>query len=74
MAFPVIRFQRSGAGMVWDAHTKTHTELLADERERAMEFRTSTTAAPGLSEGQRRFVLGHGMESRFILFITKASW
>ena len=48
--------------MVWDAHTKTHTEPLADERERAMGFRTGTTAAPGLSEGQRRFVLGQAMD------------
>ena len=48
--------------MVWDATTKTHIELLADERERAMRFRTGTTAAPGLSEGQRRFVLGQVMD------------
>ena len=48
--------------MEWDADTQTHTEPLADERERAMEFRTSTTTAPGLSEDQRRFVLGQTMD------------
>jgi len=56
--------------MVWDAHTKTHTEPLADERERAMGFRTSTTAAPGLSEGQRRFVLGQTMDLNTMVWIA----
>ena len=42
--------------MVWVDHTATHIELLADERERAMGFRTSTIAVPSLSKGQRLFV------------------
>ena len=63
MTFPQsFAFRDRGPGMVWDAHTKIHTEPLADERERAMGFRTGTTAAPGLSEGQRRFVLGQAMD------------
>ena len=41
-----------GLGMVWDVDTETHTEPLADERERAMAFRTDTTIALGISEGQ----------------------
>ena len=48
--------------MVRNAHTKTHTEPLADEQECAMGFRTGTTATLGLSEGQRRFVLGQAMD------------
>ena len=48
--------------MVWDAHTETYTKPLADERERAMGFRTGTTAAPGVFNGQRRFVLGQAMD------------
>ena len=48
--------------MVWDAHTKTHTKSLADKRERAMGFRTSNNAVPGLSEGQQRFLLGQAMD------------
>ena len=68
-AFPIFMtfsqsfvFRDRGPGMVWDATTNTHTEPLADEKERAMEFRMSTTVAPGLSEGQRRFVLGQAMD------------
>ena len=51
--------------MVWDATTNTHTEPLAEERERAMGFRTGTTAAPGLFEGQQRFVLGQAKGSPY---------
>jgi hypothetical protein len=63
MTFPQsFTFRDRGPGMVWNTHTKTHTEPLADERERAMRFRTGTTAALDLSEGQRRFVLGQTMD------------
>ena len=48
--------------MVWVAHTNTHIELLADEREHAKGFRIGTTAVPGHYEGQRRFVLGQTMD------------
>ena len=54
--------------MVWDAHTKTHTESLADERD--MGFRTGTTTAPGLSEGQRHFVLGQTMDLHTMVWIV----
>ena len=60
MKFPQsFAFRDRGPGLVWDATTKTHTEPLADERDRAMGFRTITTAALGLSEG---FVLGQAMD------------
>ena len=53
MTFPQsFAFHDQGPGMVWDATTKTHIEPLADKRERAMGFRTDTTATPGHYEGQ----------------------
>ena len=55
-------FRDQGPGMVWDADTKTNTEPLADERERAMGFCTGIITAPGLLEGQRRFVLSQAMD------------
>ena len=36
--------------MVWDDPTKTHTEALADKRERAMGSHTGTTVDLGLFE------------------------
>ena len=56
--------------MVWDATTKIHTKSLADERERAMGCRTGTTVEPGLSEGQRCFVLGQAMDLHTMLWIV----
>ena len=47
MTFPQsFAFRDRGPGMVWDAHTQSHCEPVADERQRAMGFRTGTTAAP----------------------------
>ena len=57
--------------MVWDARTKTHTEPWADKRKHAMGFRTCTTAAPGLSEGQRRFVLGQAMDLHTMVWTVR---
>ena len=63
MTFPhSFALRDRGPGMVWDVDTKTHTEPLADEREHAMGFQTGTTAAPGFSEGLRRFILGQTMD------------
>ena len=42
---------------------------MADERERAMGFPTSTTVAHGLQEGQRRFLLGQSMDLNSIVWI-----
>ena len=63
-------FRDLGSDIVWDAHTKTYTELLVDERERTMKFRTGTTAAPGFSEGQRRFILGQIMDLNTMVWIA----
>ena len=63
MTFPQsFNFRGQGLGMVWDAHTKIHTEPLVDKRKRAMEFHIGTTVVPGLSKGQRCFVLGQAMD------------
>jgi hypothetical protein len=65
MAFPQsLVFRNWGLVMVWDAHTITHTQLLVDERERAMGFYIGTTATPSQYEGQRHFVLSEVMDLR----------
>ena len=56
--------------MVWDVHTKSHTEPLANKQERAMGFHTATTVVPGLYEGQRRFVLGQATNLHTIVKIV----
>ena len=48
--------------MVWNTHTKSPIEQLADEWERAMGFHTRTTTPLRPSEGQRRFLLGQTMD------------
>jgi hypothetical protein len=42
----------------------------ADERERAMGFPTGTTNVPGLSEHQRRFLLGQAMDVNYLTWIV----
>ena len=75
-AFPTLMcypgsfaFRARGPGMVWDSTSQTYEELLADERERAMGFLTGTTAAPDLSEGQRRFLLGQAIDLNTLVWI-----
>ena len=48
--------------MVWDTTIRRLEEPQADERERAMGFPTGTTAAPELTESQRRQILGQAMD------------
>ena len=63
MTFPQsFAFHNRKPCLVCDADTKTHTKPLHDKQERAMGFCTGTTATPGLSEGQRCFVLGQAMD------------
>jgi hypothetical protein len=68
-AFPtLVSFARSYAfkdnrpGLVWDSITQEMVEPNADERERAMGFSTSTTNVHGISEQQRRYLLGQAMD------------
>jgi hypothetical protein len=42
----------------------------ADERERAMDCPTSTTQVPGISEQQRRFLLGQAMDLNCLTWIV----
>jgi site-specific DNA-cytosine methylase len=62
-------FRSRGPSMVWDSRSQTHDEPTADERERAMGFPTGTTAAHGLQEGQRRFLLGQAMDLNTMVWI-----
>ena len=55
-------FRDHGPGLVWDTTTRRLEEPRADERERAMGFPTGTTAAPKLTESQRRQALGQAMD------------
>eukprot|EP00850_Spirogloea_muscicola_P007640 SM000039S14470 [mRNA] locus=s39:338677:339432:+ [translate_table: standard] len=57
-------FRNGGPGIVWDNTTQRLEEPRADERERALGFRTGTIAAPGLTERQRRKLLGQAMDLR----------
>ena len=75
-AFPTLMcypgsfaFRARGPGMVWDPTSQTYEEPSADERERAMGFLTGTTAAPDLSEGQRRFLLGQAIDLNTLVWI-----
>ena len=55
-------FRDQGLGLVWDTTTQRLEEPRADEREHAMGFSTGTTAAPEMTEVQRRQVLGQAMD------------
>ena len=57
-----MRGGQPGPGMVWDDREKGWTEPTAKERERAMGFPESSTAAHGLSEQSRRRLLGNAMD------------
>ena len=70
MCYPAsFAFRAHGPGMVWDTTSQTYEEPSADERERAMGFLTGTTAAPDLSEGQRRFLLGQAIDLNTLVWI-----
>jgi hypothetical protein len=56
-------FRPEGRGAVFDTNTQQWDEPNADERERAMGYATSSTAAPGVSEARRREVLGRCMDA-----------
>jgi hypothetical protein len=63
-------FKNSGPGLVWDSTTQEMVEPNADERERAMGFPTGTTNVSGLSEHQRRFLLGQAMDVNCLTWIV----
>jgi hypothetical protein len=67
----LFAFRDWGLRMIWNAHTKTQTEPLIDERERAMGSYIGTTANPDLSKGQRRFVLGQTMDLHTMVWTVR---
>jgi hypothetical protein len=62
-------FKDNGPGLVWDSTTQEMVEPNVDERERAMGFPTGTTNFSGLSEHQRRFLLGQAMDVNCLTWI-----
>jgi hypothetical protein len=76
-AFPtLVNFARSyafkdnGPGLVWDSIMQEIVEPNADERERAMGFPTGTTNVHGISEQQRRFLLGQAMDLNCLTWVV----
>jgi hypothetical protein len=74
-AFPTLvsyarsyAFKDNGPGLVWDSITQEMVEPNADERERAMGFPTGTTNVHGISEQQRRFLLGQAMDLNCLIW------
>ena len=55
-------FRDQGSGLVWDRTTRRLEEPCVDEREQAMGFLTSKTFAQGLTELERRQILGQAMD------------
>ena len=64
-------FRSRGPSMVWDSKSQTHDEPTADERDLAIGFSTCTTAAHGLQEGQKHFLLGQAMDLSSIVWIIE---
>ena len=63
MSYPKsFAFRENGQGLVFDTSTQCLQEPCADERERAMGFLTGTTSGPGITESQRRHILGQAMD------------
>ena len=71
MCYPgSFAFEACGLGMVWDSTFQTYEAPFAHERERVMGFLTGTTAAPDLSEGQQRFLLGHAIDPNTLVWVS----
>ena len=65
MATPNSHAFRTGRqGSLWNTESKSWEEQSAQERERAMGYETGTTAAPGVTETERRKVLGNAIDQR----------
>jgi hypothetical protein len=76
-AFPTLvsfarsyAFKDNGPGLVWDSITQEMVEPNADERERAMGFPTGTNNVYGMSEQQRRFLLGQAMDLNCLIWVV----
>ena len=63
VSFPNSQAYREGkAGILWDGLKQQWDVPNADERERAMGFQTGSTRTRGVSEEQRRALLGQSMD------------
>jgi hypothetical protein len=76
-AFPTLvsfarsyAFKDNGPGLVWDSITQEMVEPNVHERERAMGFPTGTTNVHGISEQQRRFLLGQAMDLNCLTWVV----
>jgi site-specific DNA-cytosine methylase len=70
MSFPSSRAFKTGQkGSIFDSNLNIHDEPSAEERERIMGFQPSSTAAPGVSESQRRSLLGQAMDLNALLLL-----
>jgi hypothetical protein len=63
-------FKDNGPGLVWNSVTQEMVESNADKRERAMGFRIGTTNLHGMSEQQRRFLLGQAMDLNCLTWVV----
>jgi len=63
-------FKDNGPGLVWDSLSQEMMEPNADERERAMGFPTGTTNVPGISEQQRRGLIGQAMDLNCLTWVV----
>jgi hypothetical protein len=76
-AFPTLvsfahlyAFKDNESGLVWNSITQEMVEPNADERKKAMGFPTSTTNVNGISEQQRRFLLGQAMDLNYLIWVV----
>ena len=60
-----------GAGMIYDDQKEEWTEPTAEEREQAMGFKRGDTAAKGITEGERRHMLGNAMDLNMLTWVLK---
>jgi hypothetical protein len=63
-------FKDNGPGLVWDSQKEEMVEPNAEERKRAMGFPTGTTNVHGISEHQRRFLLGQAMDLNCLTLVV----
>ena len=70
MSYPgSYAFRNGGPGMVLNTNNNQLEEPNANERERAMGFRSHTTSAPNVTEAQRRRLLGQAIDLRCLTLL-----
>jgi hypothetical protein len=76
-AFPTLvsfarlyAFKDNGPGLVWDSIAQEMVEPNTDERDRAMGFPIGITNVLGISEQQRRFLLGQVIDLNCLMWVV----